>query len=232
MDEPKKTEIVYLLPGAILVPRRPCYFSVGWRKRCSRQTHSNSMHSCGQPSIGSLRRPLPASCKKISDLGSVAVVATLGLLATVLCYYYHRQRAATLLVITMAGAAGLDLMLKHAFHRARPIPYFGTSPSSYSFPSGHALGSLCFYSALAAILSARTRKRAARLCIWTTAVLLIGMMGFSRIYLGVHYPSDVIAGCCAAIVWVGAVGITDKILKNRPDDGRGREQLTGTFKSQ
>ena len=120
------------------------------------------IHRLASPALTSIMQ-------KISYLGSVAVLATLGLLATLLFYYYHRQRAAALLVITMAGAAGLDLVLKHAFHRARPLPYFGTSPSSYSFPSGHALGSLCFYGVLAAILTARTRKRAARLYILFSA---------------------------------------------------------------
>ncbi len=127
----------------------------------------------------------------------------LRLLAISLFYYFHRPRAAALLAITMAGVASLDLVLKHAFHRVRPVAFFGTSPSSYSFPSGHALGSLCFYGALAAILSTRVAGRRARLCIWTIAILLVGMIGFSRVYLGVHYPSDVIAGYCAAIVWVG-----------------------------
>jgi undecaprenyl-diphosphatase len=109
----------------------------------------------------------------------------------------------------------LDLALKHTFHRARPIGFFGISPSSYSFPSGHALGSLCFYGVLAAILSARVRGRAARFCIWIAASILVTLIGFSRIYLGVHYPSDVIAGYCAAAVWVGMVVFLDRTLGRR-----------------
>ena len=78
--------------------------------------------------------------------------------------------------------------------------FSAASPSSYSFPSGHALGSLCFYGILAAILAGRARGRGAEFCIWVATVLLVGMIGLSRIYLGVHYPSDVIAGYCAAAV--------------------------------
>ena len=76
------------------------------------------------------------------------------------------------------------------------------------------MGSVCFYGVLAAILAARANGRAAKWCIWTGAVLLIGMIGYSRIYLGVHYPSDVIAGYCAGAVWVGAVGLLNKIHTN------------------
>jgi undecaprenyl-diphosphatase len=84
------------------------------------------------------------------------------------------------------------------------------------------MGSVCFYGALAAILAARARGKAAKWCIWTGAVLLIGMIGYSRIYLGVHYPSDVIAGYCVGAVWVGAVAFLDKVLADRH-----REEVRG-----
>jgi undecaprenyl-diphosphatase len=118
-----------------------------------------------------------------------------------------------LVAITMLGVAVLDVALKLAFHRPRPVAFFGATPNSYSFPSGHALGSLCFYGILAAILASLARGRGTKLCIWIAAVLLAGMIGLSRIYLGVHYPSDVIAGYCAAIVWVGAVGFLERTFR-------------------
>jgi membrane-associated phospholipid phosphatase len=129
-----------------------------------------------------------------------------------------------LLAITMLGVAALDVSLKHAFHRPRPIAFFGTSPSSYSFPSGHAFGSLCFYGVLAAILAARVRRRVAKFCLWIAAALLIGMIGFSRIYLGVHYPSDVIAGYLAGAVWVAAVLSLNKVLADRRNEERNDRQ--------
>jgi undecaprenyl-diphosphatase len=113
----------------------------------------------------------------------------------------------------MVGVAALDVALKLAFHRPRPVAFFGAAPSTYSFPSGHALGSFCFYGMLAAIVSARVRRQDAKFFVWMAAVLLVGMIGFSRIYLGVHYPSDVIAGYCAAVVWVGAVGLLERALR-------------------
>lgn len=126
------------------------------------------------------------------------------------------RRAVVLLSITFLGAILLDVVLKLSFHRTRPVPFFDTPlPSSYSFPSGHALWSFCFYGALAAIITGRVRSRFARTIIWALAGLMILLIGISRIYLGVHYPSDVLAGYAAALVWVIAVAIGDRLLRRR-----------------
>jgi len=150
-----------------------------------------------------------------SFMGSVATISVLCLGILSVFLYFRLVRLAALLAITMLGMASLDLLLKSAFHRPRPVPFFGPAPSSYSFPSGHAFGALCFYGVLAAIFATRAHKKAAKWCIWTVAVILIGMIGLSRIYLGVHYPSDIIAGYCAGAVWVGAIGFLDKIYMDR-----------------
>src|ERR1700682_753225 len=116
-----------------------------------------------------------------------------------------RRRPAILLVVAAAGAVALDELLKLVFHRPRPEAYFGYPlPSSYSFPSGHAVSSCCFYGVLAAIVTARMRSRAAKSAVWTAAALMAALIGLSRIYLGVHYPSDVVAGYAVAVVWVAA----------------------------
>jgi undecaprenyl-diphosphatase len=89
------------------------------------------------------------------------------------------------------------------------------APSSYSFPSGHALGSLCFYGILASVLSDRMRPGKQKFFVWLAAAFLVAMIGLSRIYLGVHYPSDVIAGYLAGAVWVTAVTVVDELLLDR-----------------
>lgn len=150
-----------------------------------------------------------------SFLGSVGWVASFCVLVICACLYFKRRRMATFLAIAMVGATTLDSVLKLAFHRLRPVAYYGVSPRSYSFPSGHALGSLCFYGILAAVLSDRMTSRKQKFLIWLTAALLVASIGFSRIYLGVHYPSDVIAGYLAGAVWVTAVTIVDEILLDR-----------------
>jgi undecaprenyl-diphosphatase len=110
----------------------------------------------------------------------------------------------------------LDGVLKVVFHRARPPSYFGTlEPASYGFPSGHALFSVCLWGSLALFAGQRVRGAAARAAIFAGAVLLAGLIGYSRIYLGVHYPSDVIAGYASATVWVATVGYTNRLIERR-----------------
>jgi undecaprenyl-diphosphatase len=150
-----------------------------------------------------------------SFLGSVGTVTSLCLVILGAFLYFRRMRMAALLGITMTGMAVLDEALKLSFHRPRPVAFFGATPGSYSFPSGHAFGALCFYGVLAAILTPRVRGKTAKWGMWSAAVFLIAMIGFSRIYLGVHYPSDVIAGYAAGAVWVAAIGFLDRFLGDR-----------------
>jgi len=156
----------------------------------------------------------------ISFMGSGIALVILMAVAVYLLCHFHRGRAAALLAITMAGSSGLSVVLKNTFHRPRPAAFFGAVPNSYSFPSGHALNSLCFYGTIAAIVFMYVRRPRARWGIWLTAALTIGMIGFSRIYLGVHYPSDVIASYCAGIVWVRLVVLLSRsglMIRGNPD---------------
>jgi undecaprenyl-diphosphatase len=131
-----------------------------------------------------------------------------GTICVLLICWYRNERGLLLLVLaTMAGAGVLDATLKLAFHRMRPDPFIGSKPSSYSFPSGHALVSFCFYGLIGGILSLRSDQRWKRVLIWTLASLLVGLIGLSRIYLGVHWPSDVLAGYAAGLIWMGAVRV-------------------------
>ena len=155
-----------------------------------------------------------SAMKAISLLGYDILIAELLIVFAAFAWLRWR-RAAVWLAVAMAGSLALDMTLKYAYHRARPTAFFGVAPHSYSFPSGHALCSFCFYGVLAGLLSARTQSLAWRLIIWTAAALLVIAVGLSRIYLGVHYPSDVIAGYLAAAVWVGTVIVLDHVRKVR-----------------
>jgi len=129
----------------------------------------------------------------------------------VIVFTWLRWRRATLwMLVTLAGALVLDLSLKYAFHRLRPTPVFGPLPRSYSFPSGHALFSFCFYGVLAGLLAGRIRSLPLRIFIWTSAALLVLAIGTSRIYLGVHYASDVVGGYLTATLWVATLVALDR----------------------
>ena len=141
----------------------------------------------------------------MSRLGSVAVIASLFAVVFVGLRAGGRPRSALALAVVMAGAVVLENALKYALHRARPEPFFGTAPETYSFPSGHALFSACFYGALAWIFAARARHGEARAAIWTAALVLIAAIGLSRVYLGLHDPTDVIAGYLVAAFWLAGV---------------------------
>jgi undecaprenyl-diphosphatase len=140
-------------------------------------------------------------------------------------FLYFRWRRATLwLVITILGALVLDVSLKSGFHRQRPAPFFGAMPLTYSFPSGHSLFSFCFYGVLAGLWAGRVRSTRLRILIWSLAALLVSLIGLSRIYLGVHYPSDVIAGYLAATIWVGTLVGLDRLRVQRR--GRRKKQIS------
>jgi undecaprenyl-diphosphatase len=117
----------------------------------------------------------------------------------------HR-RAAWLLGIAVAGGDLLELVLKLVFQRPRPEAFFVTEPTTYSFPSGHSVESCVFYGTVAAIFTAGLRP-AWKVAGWAVAVLMVAAIGFSRIYLGVHWPTDVLGGYDLGVGWQAAVRV-------------------------
>jgi undecaprenyl-diphosphatase len=159
----------------------------------------NAVHHVALPNLTSFMAA-------ITNMGSWMALGPVGVVVLWVLLARKKHREAVLLIVTVAGGLVLDGALKLGFHRTRPQPFFGIPvPKTYSFPCGHALGSFCFYGVLAWIATRYVANRQRRTLVWTAAVVLIGLIGLSRIYLGVHYPSDVIAGYAAAAVWVTAV---------------------------
>jgi undecaprenyl-diphosphatase len=139
-----------------------------------------------------------------SFIGSPLVLWPLVTIA-VLALWRHRRHDALTLAICMTGAIALEQIFKFAVARPRPEPFFNTPPpTSYSFPSGHALYALCLYATLATILT-RNQSRPTRITLWTAAAILILTIGYSRIYLGVHYPTDVLGGYAMGALWTAAL---------------------------
>ncbi len=158
-----------------------------------------AVHSWASPALTSVMRA-------ITQLGSVNFLVPAGAVVAWRLYVGGRPRAAVLLAITAVGAQAFDQVLKFDFRRPRPEVFFGAAqPSTYSFPSGHSVESCCFYGVLAAILAAGTMSWRKKGAIWAAASAVTVAVGLSRVYLGVHYPTDVVGGWALAIVWVGIV---------------------------
>lgn len=133
-------------------------------------------------------------------------------------YLAYRKARCWLMVASIAIAGGmvLNVALKHAFQRARPSfeePLL--TLSTYSFPSGHTAGSTIFYGVLAAYLCSRTTSNTGRLFIVSTTVALILIVGLSRMYLGVHYFTDVIAAIAEGCAWLALVLTVVSRLRRR-----------------
>ena len=170
----------------------------------------NALHSGASPALTWFFRAL-------SELGAPRFLLPLGLLMTCWLVSAGRRHAAVIFFIAVMGGEILDQVLKYLFRRPRPEAFFGLAqPLGYSFPSGHSVVACCFYGVAAAILTVRMTSQPARAATWTAAALLAFGIGLSRIYLGVHYPSDVLAGFAAAIIWVAAVRASYRWWRRRP----------------
>lgn len=168
-----------------------------------------AIHQFASPVLTTIMRGL-------SFVGSTLAL-TIASIAVVVCLAMRKLgREAKLFALTMLGGALLNTILKLAFKRTRPVPFFNLStPETYSFPSGHSLMSACFFGALAALLTARIKSRRLRIIIWIVATAMFLLIGLSRIYLGVHYTTDVIAGFAAALIWVLMIRFVELELKRR-----------------
>jgi len=134
--------------------------------------------------------------------GGVVLVVIVSVGALFLWLTRHRY-SAYLLIASSLGAFLLNMLLKDVFERPRPLVVTALAPvATSSFPSGHAMSSMAAYGAIALLLGRLEPRRAARVLVWTIAVLLVVAIGASRVYLGVHYPSDVLGGFAAGLAWI------------------------------
>ncbi|WP_432353474.1 phosphatase PAP2 family protein [Sporosarcina sp. A2] len=139
--------------------------------------------------------------KVFTTIGSTTTVLIFSLITLGLLLYF-RQKALTILFVIVIGGTGiLNLVLKLFFQRARPDLHRLVEISGYSFPSGHTMMATSLYVILAFILW-RNIRNAGRILIVFVALFMIGMICISRIYLGVHYPSDVVGGITASSFWL------------------------------
>lgn len=152
----------------------------------------------------------------ITALGGTVVLTLITLAVT--GYLVMRRKAATagFLLASIVGGAIVSFGLKLIFARPRPdlvehMVFVDTS----SFPSGHAANSAVVYLTLGMLLAGTQERHGSRIYLMAIAVALTLAIGVSRVYLGVHWPSDVLAGWCVGAVWAGLCGVAAYLLQRR-----------------
>jgi undecaprenyl-diphosphatase len=153
--------------------------------------------------IGARRAPsLDAVMLEVTSLGTASVVAMVVGVAALFLWLNKHKHSAILLIVATIGGVLLNNLLKYGFERPRPdiIPWVAKA-TFYSFPSGHAMSATVVYSTVAYLAARLQRTFAARFSIMAIAALVILLICVSRLYLGVHYPSDVIAGVIIGLSW-------------------------------
>lgn len=136
----------------------------------------------------------------LTYLGSGVVLAPVGVVVIVLLYVKKLRAEALTLLLTLGGGELLNELLKAVFARPRPTDFHLIPlPDSFSFPSGHAMIAPAFYCMLAYLVSRLLKGTAWATIIQVVTLFLVAFLAASRVYLGVHYTSDVLTGFCLAM---------------------------------
>jgi cation-transporting ATPase E/undecaprenyl-diphosphatase len=158
----------------------------------------------------------------LSELGDAAVVVPVVLVVLAWLIWHRLWRTALYWLAAVGGAEVIVKLVKLLLHRARPNP-FAAGIEGFSFPSSHATLAMVAYGFLAFLLCEGQRHQT-RVAILLTAVIAVTLIAASRLYLGVHWMSDVVAGMSLGLAWVAVLAITYSLQKHQPI---GSKRLTG-----
>lgn len=147
----------------------------------------------------------------ISHLGAEGVVLGTILVTAILLFKKHKREAFLMLFIFVMAIV-LNTSIKQLTARPRPQYFPLVIENDFSFPSGHSMTSFVYYATISYFIFHFTHKKRFSLIISASCILLIALIGFSRVYLGVHYPSDVIGGYLGGLAWFTTVILVDKTL--------------------
>jgi undecaprenyl-diphosphatase len=161
-------------------------------------------------------RWLAEMARDVTALGGVACLSLL--VAAVAGFLLLRQMYGAMALVLGATLGGLlvSSLLKWCFNRPRPdvVPHLDMVYTS-SFPSGHSMLSAIVFLTLGALLGSFVKQRRLKAYFLLVAIGLTTLVGLSRVFLGVHYPTDVLAGWCAGLAWAAACWVTTRILQRK-----------------
>jgi membrane-associated phospholipid phosphatase len=149
-----------------------------------------------------------------SFVGGSQMLALLALTAAAWLAARRRMLDAMLVLLALGGAKLLNAVLKNGFERPRPSIHDPLDTAAgFSFPSGHAMASMALFATLAFVLT-RGRSAPIRFTVFGMAAALVGAIGLSRVYLGVHFPSDVAAGWSAGLAWAAVTVLLSSLVRS------------------
>lgn len=184
-------------------------------------------------SSGDLTDPLgPAWMEEIgrdiTALGGVAVLTLVTMAVLGYLLFKNKRRIAAIVLLVSLGSLVSSTVLKHSIDRDRPqlVPH-GSVVYTQSFPSGHSMQAASSYLTLAVLLARVQRRRSVRLYLLFLAIAVTVMVGVSRVYLGVHWPTDVLAGWTAGSIWALISWLMVRWLERCGDLGDESEIIDG-----
>jgi len=153
-------------------------------------------------------------------IGSGYVVAPIALMGFIVLYFVLRYRQqAFLLISVVAGSVLLNKLLKNYFKRERPEIHRIMDANGFSFPSGHSMMAFALYAIIAYIAWRNVKTTVSRVLLVVFTAFMIIMIGTSRIYLGVHYPSDIVGGFVASALWLTIAISVYAYFQNKREKG-------------
>ncbi len=161
--------------------------------------------------------------RDLTALGGYTVLTLVTLATTGFLVMARKGHAAALLVLATLGGVGVSVLLKDYFARPRPtvVPALMEQVHSFSFPSGHSMMSAVVYLTLGALLDRFLEGRRLKLYCLFVSMLLTVLVGCSRVLLGAHYPTDVLAGWAAGLTWAVLCWVVARYLQKRGAVERG-----------
>ena len=187
-------------------------FGIGWLVTGTYRGWISPFDSSIRGAIRQLQSPMwTALFLTVTKLGSTIYLIIVGCVVGVVLIALRWFKPLVLMIVVMAGQSVLHNGFKWLIARPRPNALIGYKEvESFSYPSGHAVAGLCLYATIAWLVSTGVESPAAKAGVWIFAALLIFLIGLSRVYIGIHYPSDVLAGFLGASIWTAAVLSIDR----------------------